>query len=289
MLVHAPAGFGKTCLLAEWQRHLVAQRVRVAWLSLHEDDSEPLQFLAYLVASFAAAGVDVGALGPAAERGFPDVPPASLIAALDEAVKRVRGRTVVILDDYHRLRGKPIERVVSAVLEALGDRVCFVVAARERPTLFAGSPVLQATCTDVASDHLRFTADEARSLIERTSKPLGDEDLHAIVAATDGWAMAMTAVRDWLAGGWSVRRIRETLAQPTADLGRYITGQILRGLSADEHEFLLRTALVDRFCAPLAAALCADLRVDRIIASLEAKDLVIAMHDDQRAGSAITA
>src|SRR5512145_2293097 len=67
--VHAPAGFGKTCLLAEWQRVLKSQRVRTAWLSLDEDDSEPLQFLAYVTASLASAGIDVGALGPAAERG----------------------------------------------------------------------------------------------------------------------------------------------------------------------------------------------------------------------------
>jgi len=90
VLVHAPAGFGKTCLLAEWQRQLVAQRVRVAWLSLHEDDSEPLQFLAYLTAALSAAGVDVGALGQSAERGFPDVPPMSLITALDRSLRRVR-------------------------------------------------------------------------------------------------------------------------------------------------------------------------------------------------------
>jgi len=280
VLVHAPAGFGKTCLLAEWQRQLAAQRVRVAWLSLHEDDSEPLQFLAYLTAALSAAGVDVGALGPSAERGFPDVPPMSLITALDRSLRRVRGRTVVILDDFHRLRGKPIERVVASVVETLDDRVCFVVAARERPNLFADGAPSRAGSSEIASDQLRFTAEEARSLLERTSKALDEDDLHAIVTGTDGWAMAITAVRDWLAGGWSARRVREMLAQPTADLGRYITGQILRSLSADEHEFLLRTALVDRFCEPLATTLCADLHVDRIIASLAAKDLVIALQDD---------
>jgi LuxR family maltose regulon positive regulatory protein len=280
VLVHAPAGFGKTCLLAEWQRQLVAQRVRVAWLSLHEDDSEPLQFLAYLTAALAESGVDVGALGASAEHGFPDVPTARLIGALDRSLRRLRGRTVIILDDFHRLRGKPIERLLASVVGTLDERVCFVVAGRERPTLLADDTIPAVACTEIASDQLRFTRDEARTLLERTSSALDDDDLHAIVSGTDGWAMAITAVRDWLAGGLSATRVRGMLARPTADLGRYITGQILRGLGADEHEFLLRTALVDRFCVPLAHALCADLHVDRIIASLAAKDLVIALDDD---------
>jgi LuxR family maltose regulon positive regulatory protein len=281
-LVHAPAGFGKTCLLAEWRRCLAAQRVRVAWLSLDEDDSEPLQFLAYLTASFGAAGVDVGALGPSAERGFPDVPPASLISALDQCLRRTRGRTVVILDDYHRLHGRPIDRVVKAVIETLGARVTFVIAARERPGLIADDPRLGPTCTEVAADQLRFTSEETRRLLEQTNAPVADDDLQAILRGTDGWAMAITAVRDWLFRGWSATRVRETLAQPNADLERYVTGQILRDLSAEEHEFLLRMSLVDRFSTPLAECLCADLDVDRIVAALEAKDLVIAMRDGEQ-------
>jgi LuxR family maltose regulon positive regulatory protein len=281
-LVHAPAGFGKTCLLAEWQRSLVAQRVQVAWLSLDEDDSEPLQFLAYVTASLAAAGVDVGALGPSAERGFPDVPPASLISALDQCVRRARGRIVMILDDYHRLRGRQIDRVVGAVIETLRSRVSFVIAARERPALVADDSKLGVVCTEITSDQLRFTPDETRRLLEHTTGPVADDDLHAIVTGTDGWAMAITAVRDWLVRGWSTNRVREMLAQPTADLERYVTGQILRSLSAEEHELLLRTSLVDRFSVPLADVLCADLETAPIIASLEAKDLLIALPDGER-------
>jgi len=56
-LVHAPAGFGKTSLMAEWQRCLRSQNVRTAWLSVDEDDSDPLQFLAYHIA--VARGCDV--------------------------------------------------------------------------------------------------------------------------------------------------------------------------------------------------------------------------------------
>ena len=67
-LVHAPAGFGKTSLLAEWRRCLRARSLHTAWLSLDEHDSEPLQFLSYLTAALELSGLDVGHLGPAAEQ-----------------------------------------------------------------------------------------------------------------------------------------------------------------------------------------------------------------------------
>ncbi|MFO0337003.1 MAG: LuxR C-terminal-related transcriptional regulator [Pseudomonadota bacterium] len=278
-LVHAPAGFGKTCLLAEWRRCLVAQRVRTAWLSLDEEDSEPLQFLAYFTTALATAGLDMGSLGPAAERGFPDVPVESLIAALDQCVRRSRGRTVVLLDDCHRLQGARVHRALAALIRAVGSRVTFVLAARELAPLLAQDAALQANCLEIPGDELRFGIDETRSLLERTAGPVAASDLDAILAGTDGWAIAIAAVRDWLHGGWSTERVREALARPTANLGQYVTEQILASLSPAELEFLLRTAIVDRFSHALAGALAPDLPHAQVIASLERKDLVVVIAD----------
>ena len=273
--VHAPAGFGKTCLLAEWQRCLNSQRVRTAWLSLDEEDSEPLQFMAYFIAALDAAGIDVGQLGPAAARGFPDVPISSLIAVLNQAMQRSRGRTVVLLDDYHRLRGTAVDAVLVSLIRGLGSRVSFVIAGRERPTFAATDATLRATCVELAADQLRFTVDETRALLERNVGGVSEEDLQGIATGTDGWAIALAAVRDWLASGWSPARVRDSLTRPAEDLNRYVTDQILQGLSASEHEFLLRTSIADRFSEPLAAALCGELPVREAIAALERKDLLV--------------
>jgi LuxR family maltose regulon positive regulatory protein len=282
-LIHAPAGFGKTCLLAEWQRCLSAQHVRTAWLSLDEDDSEPLQFIGYLTAALDAAGVDVGHLLPAAERGFPDVPISSLIAALNHATHRSQGRTVVMIDDYHRLQGSAIDAVLVSLIQGLGSRVSFVIAARERPAFAVADGTLRATCIEVAGDQLRFTLDETRALLKRNVDAVSEDDLEAIARGTDGWAIALAAVRDWLACGWSIERVRDALTRPAADLSRYVTTQILQGLSVSEREFLARTAIVDRFCEPLAEALCSDLPVRDAIRALEQKDLLVVIWDgDER-------
>ena len=278
-LVHAPAGFGKTCLLAEWQRCLTTQHVRTAWLSLDEDDSDPLQFMAYLTAALGAAGIDVGHLGPAAERGFPDVPVSSLIAVLNQAVQRSRGRTVVMLDDYHRLRDGAVDAVLVSVIQGLGSRVSFVIAARERPAFATADRALRATCVELAGDQLRFTLDETRALLERSSSSVSEEDVQNIAKGTDGWAIALAAVRDWLASGWTTELVRQALARSASDLNRYVADQILQSLTPAEREFLLRTAIVDRFSEPLAHALCDGLPVREAIAALERKDLLVVIWD----------
>lgn len=281
--VHAPAGFGKTSLLAEWQRWLRARGMCTAWLSLDEHDSEPLQFLAHLTASLELAGLDVGHLVHSAEHDISLVPTGSLIAAITRAIERSDGRTVVLIDDYHRLQGRAVGEVLARLIDGLSGRVHFVITSRERPASFAKRSTSDAARLELSGDDLRFDAEEARELLRRGARAIADEDLDVIAARTEGWAVALTAVRDWLANGWSVERIRESLARPAADLGRYITDQVLHSLSASERDFLRRTAIVDRYNEDLAAALAHNLPTRDIIAALERKDLLVVVWDrDQR-------
>lgn len=282
-LVHAPAGFGKTSLLAEWRRCLRARSLHTAWLSLDEHDSEPLQFLAYLTAALELSGLDVGHLGPAAERGFPLVPTGSLIAAITRAIERSEGRMVVLIDDYHRLRGPAVGEVLARLIDGLNGRVSFVIASRERPACFESRSATGVARLELSGDELRFAADEARELLSRGTRTIADEVIDVIVASADGWVIALTAARDWLADGWSVDRVSESLARPAAHLSRYVTDQVLHSLSAPEREFLQRTAIVDRYNEDLAATLADKLAIRDIIAALERKDLLVLVWDgDQR-------
>ena len=275
-LVHAPAGFGKTSLLAEWARCLRNQNVRVAWLSVDEEDAEPLQFFAYLTAALEASGIEVGHLGPVAARGFPDVPVTSIVAALTGAIERSTARTVVIIDDYHRLagqrpRGDAVGAALSRLIETLSARISFVIAGRSRPSLGAR--------LEIAADELRFTDEETRRLLKPGAATLSDEELSRLADGADGWAIALATVRQWLGAGWHAERVLAALANPGTDLHAYLTEQILRSLEPRQREFLRRTCIVDRFSRELAVALCPDANMDDIIASLERKDLLISHWD----------
>ncbi len=283
-LVHAPAGFGKTSLLAEWARCLRTQNVRVAWLSVDEEDAEPLQFFAYLTAALEASGIEVGHLGPAAARGFPDVPVTSIVAALTGAIERSTARTVVIIDDYHRLaahraRGDAVGAALSRLIETLAARISFVIAGRSRPSLPDSATRRSSAWLEIGADELRFTGEETRRMLKPGAAALSDEELSRLADGADGWAIALATVRQWLGAGWGAERVLAALANPGTDLHAYLTEQILRSLDPGQRELLRRTCIVDRFSRELAVALCPDENVDEIIASLERKDLLISHWD----------
>lgn len=283
-LMHAPAGFGKTSLLAEWARCLRKQNVRVAWLSVDEEDAEPLQFFAYLTAALEASGIEVGHLGPVAARGFPDVPVTSIVAALTGAIERSTARTVVIIDDYHRLagqrpRGDAVGAALSRLIEPLAARISFVIAGRSRPSLPHSAAHSSGTWLEISADELRFTDEETRRLLKPGAAALSDEELSRLADGADGWAIALATVRQWLGAGWHAQRVLAALANPGTDLHAYLTEQILLSLEPGQREFLRRTCIVDRFSRELAVALCPDEDVDAIIVSLERKDLLISHWD----------
>ncbi len=55
-LVSAPAGFGKTTLVAEWVTAASADDRAVGWLSLDERDNDPAVFWNYLIAALSTGG-----------------------------------------------------------------------------------------------------------------------------------------------------------------------------------------------------------------------------------------
>lgn len=286
-LVHAPAGFGKTSLLAEWARCLRNQNVRVAWLSVDEDDAEPLQFFAYLTAALEASGIEVGNLGPAAARGFPDVPVTSIVAALTGAIERSTARTVIIIDDYHRLgqlrpmssRGDVVGTALAKLINTLAARISFVIAGRSRPSLPSTELHGADTRLELSADELRFTDEETRRLLNPGVAALSDEELTRLAVGADGWAIALATVRQWLGAGWQAEQVLAALANPGTDLRGYLTEQILRSLDPAQREFLRRTCVVDRFSRDLAAALCPGEPVEAMIEALERKDLLVSHWD----------
>lgn len=278
-LVHAPAGFGKTSLLAEWQRCLHAQGVRTAWLSVDEDDSEPLQFFAYLTAALETAGIVVGNLGATAARGFPDVPVHSIVTAIARAVARSGGRTVVLIDDFQRLRGSEVDQALLRLVREITAPMCFVIAARERPPLAQAADPATATHLQIGTEELRFSAEEARRLLGTSGPSLSEENFERFLAQTDGWAIALATARQWLGSGWEPERVLDALTRPDPHLTRYLTDRILLALTAGERQFLQCTALVDRFSSDLASTLCPDAPAAATIAALERRDLIVVHWD----------
>ncbi|HXZ75372.1 MAG TPA: hypothetical protein VEH31_31510, partial [Streptosporangiaceae bacterium] len=116
LLVCAPAGFGKTSLLAGWARD--GERP-VAWLSLDAGDSDPARFWQHLVAALGRVRPQVAErvaplLGPPAPPSFEGL----VTALVNELVAQPdRGEVALVLDDYHLVEAQPVHGSLGFLLE----------------------------------------------------------------------------------------------------------------------------------------------------------------------------
>ena len=124
-LISAPAGFGKTTLVSDWLRQL---GVPAAWVSLDEGDNDPIRFLAYFVAALQtiAASISEGVL--AVLQSPQPVPTESILTALLNEITTVPDNFVLVLDDYHVIEAKPVDNVLTFLLEHLPPQMHLAIA-----------------------------------------------------------------------------------------------------------------------------------------------------------------
>ena len=113
-LVSAPAGFGKTTLIASWLNSL---EMRAVWLSLDEHDNDPARFLAYLIAALSQNDEKIG-LAALEMLKAPQPPPEEVVmTALINDLAETPWPFVLVIDDYHVIQSMLIHKQVGFLLE----------------------------------------------------------------------------------------------------------------------------------------------------------------------------
>jgi ATP/maltotriose-dependent transcriptional regulator MalT len=107
-LISAPAGFGKTTLLAQW---LVESGTPVAWLSLEPEDNDPTRFLSYLIAALQTLDAQIGTTAlELLHTPQPPSPEAVLAVLVSELTSRDSRDFALVLDDYHVITDESIQQ-----------------------------------------------------------------------------------------------------------------------------------------------------------------------------------
>ena len=175
VLVSAPAGFGKTTLLAEWLTAGDEPPARVAWLSLDEGDNDPRRFLTHLVASV-GAGAETATL---LETGG-ELPTEAVLTGLVNDLDQLDGTTVLALDDYHVISEPAVHDAVAFLLEHLPPRASVAMTTRADPPLPLPRLRARGELLELRAADLRFTPAEAGLFLhqvtglELTRRPGGD-------------------------------------------------------------------------------------------------------------------
>jgi LuxR family maltose regulon positive regulatory protein len=252
-LVCAPAGYGKTLLLADWSRTSTA--TDTAWVGFDRDDNDPRRLWAAIVASIAACPSV-----PCSSRLHdpwvwrPDAQP-EFVAELVDAVRALPRPIRLILEDVHELDDREALHGVGILTRSRAAGVQVVLSSRLDPPLSLPRLRLAGRLWELRAEQLRFSQAEAAELLERSGLRLPPAHVEVLHRRTGGWAAGLRLA----ALGMSESADRDGfLANFSGDersVADYLIGEILCRLPEDVQEFLRVISISQPVPAGLAAAL----------------------------------
>lgn len=254
-LIAAPAGFGKTTILADWFRQKNQSSLNVAWLALDAGDSDLVLFLRYVIAALRTIAPGIGGPVLALLASAQTPPLQSVLPVLVNELTTLPEHSLLVLDDYHVIDAPLVHQALAFLLDHLPPQLRLVIASRVDPPLPLARLRARGQLTELRAHDLRFTADEAATFLrEVMGLRLGEEDVAALEARTEGWIaglqLAALAMRD--------RGDHTSFVRAFAGSNRfvvdYLVEEVIERLPTHLQTFVLQTSLLDRLCGPLCDA-----------------------------------
>lgn len=281
-LISAAAGCGKTTLLSQW---VAICRQPVAWLSLDAGDSDPVHFLAYLIAALQTIAPGVGA-GVLTALQAPQPPSQeALLTALLNDVAAIPHAFILVLDDYHAIDAPPVDEALAFLLEHMPPRMHLVIATRADPPLPLARLRARDQLTEVRAADLRFTPDEAAAFLNQAmGLELTAAEIATLETRTEGWIAGLHLAALSMQGRADKASFVETFSGSHRFVLDYLVEEVLHQQPAGVQDFLLRTAILDRLCGSLCDAVLQDAATSgqETLAYLERANLFIVPLDNER-------
>ena len=285
-LISAPAGYGKTTLVAEWiaqtQTAAIHQKPKIAWLSLDEADNDPIRFARYFLAALQKADESLGAQaqGLLEMPGAPPLP--GLFDILLNDLAKAEVPFVLILDDYHLINNPVIHAALEYFLDHQPTSILLVLTTRADPPLALARLRARRLMTELRARDLRFTPDESRDFFGLANLPLAENALRALDERTEGWAAGLQLAALALQHQADPEAFIETFRGSHRYVLDYLAGEVIQQQGEEIRAFLTQTSILDRFNADLCNALTARDDSQAIITRLEQFNLFIIPLDDER-------
>jgi LuxR family maltose regulon positive regulatory protein len=251
----APAGSGKTSLLAEWARRRRKRGDAIAWVSLEAGDNDVhLLWSAILVSINASCRWPDGSSLPGIGAPRSGMSPAFL-SAFDEAVNELPQPVYLVLDDVHELYDLAALQSVDMFLRSLPSRLRVVMAGRFTPALALPRLRLEGRLSEIGASQLAFTPPEASTLLGAHGVQLDPDDLQVLLARTEGWAAGLRLAAMSLARREDRSALIANFASNDRAVADYLVGEVLARQEESIREFLLTTCVSEGLTADLAREL----------------------------------
>jgi len=281
ILVDAPAGFGKTTLVAQWRSSSRESR-SFGWVSLDPGDNDPGRLWLHVVSALqrACPGFGAGEVLGALRSQAPDFA-GRLLPLLVNELAGLGEPVVLVLDDYQVIRDRGCHDQVAFLLLHLPPAVQVVLITRADPPLPLARLRAAGEMAEVRARDLRFTPEQAAQLVAANAGiALSGPELADLVDRTEGWPAGLCLAALSLRGHPSPAAFIRQFTGDSRFVVDFLAEEVLSRQPAGIRQFLARTSILSRFCAPLCAAVTGSDDAAAIIGALERDNLFVVALDD---------
>lgn len=280
ILISAPAGYGKTSLLAEW---INRQNDSVGWVTLDEQDNDPERFFVYFLESLKTANIIkdenplINKLDQESE-SFSEIIP-NIINQLTEYPQPF----FLVMDDYHQITNPEIHQALTYLLENLPPNMHLVIATRSDPLLRLAKLRAQGELCEIRVDQLRFTTEETtRYFNDQMKLGLTKSDILTLIQKTEGWIVGLQLAGISLQNTSEKHQFVLSFAGDNRFIADYLFEEAFTRQPLIMQRFLLQTSILDRFNSSLCDVVTQQENSQSILEELDRANLFLVPLDTQR-------
>ncbi len=279
-LLLAPAGFGKTTLLAEWVKH---RQQQVTWISLDSEENDPSRFLAYLIGALQHVhpGIGQGLLAQLSVGSQGSL--LADVAVLLNELAALPDEVIIIFDNYQVIENQIIHSALTLALYHLPTHVHLIIASRNEPQCPLARLRASRQITELRTSAFRFTREEVEMLFTSVMQlELQPEELVILEQRTEGWIAGLQLAAFAMQGQKDLAHFVATFAGNNRYILAYLLEEVLEPQPENIQFFLLATSLLDSFNSALCYAVTGQADAERVLEYLERANLFCFLQDEQR-------
>ncbi len=284
VLVCAPAGFGKTTLLAQWYSHVKKSGTSACWLSLEGKDREPTRFLLAMIRAIQSVHPDLAKTVSGLVEIRPDAGIDRLVDALINNVAAFEGTITLFLDDYHEVDNRDVAELTTRLLTFAPRNLHLCISCRHSPSFSLVGLRVRDEIIELRSTDLRFSNAEIREFMcTLRGHDLTEDQLQILQERTEGWIAALQLTSLSLEKPDQGETLIPNLSGGHREITDYLTADLFIRLPEDIKEFLLASSVLEKMTASLCDHLTGRHDSAAMLQTVEQANLFLIALDSQKA------
>ena len=266
VMLHAPAGYGKSTLMSQWYARLIEQGQGVGWVGLDEDDNDAGRLVAAL--SLALSPTSNGS--------------ADLFDCINLCLQE-HAQFTLFLDDEEWLTATDAQHLFEVLLKLSPPAFHLVIGSRAQPQRLSTRLRMRSDFLEISTRDLAFRPEEISQFIRLRCDVTLDAETEAYLARrSEGWPAVLQLTAADICQGKPARTLFEHGASGSANVFQYLSDEVMIHLRPEQHEFLLQTAFIDELSGPLCDAITLRSDGDGMLQELQQSNLLVQAVDASR-------